>query len=158
MNSFHFTLGSSRVPRVRWFTGLQCGNPWFIATNTPPRHYAIPGYHGYVCVGPVCPERRTFYPLSLLFTVPDRSFLLPFPLLAISRTWTCLRMWSKWEEREREKGGWRLSWPRCRGIYRVSCNQCYNLNVIPRINIKWRIFFSFESFEVNKNWIFFKYT
>lgn len=41
MNSFHFTLGSSRVPRVRWFTGLQCGNPWFIA-NTLACHCAIP--------------------------------------------------------------------------------------------------------------------
>lgn len=157
MNSFHFTLGSSRVPRVRWFTGLQCGNPWFIATNTPPRHYAIPGYHGYVCVGPVCPERRTFYPLSLFFTVSDRSFLLPFPLLTISRTWTCLRMWSKWEERERERKGVEdshghvvVEYTGCHVTSGTICNSTYKY--------KMKNIFFVRVVGINKNWIFFKYT
>lgn len=63
MNSFHFTLGSSRVPRVRWFTGLQCGNPWFIATNTLACHYAIPDTMVVYAPGPCV--QRTLYSFSV---------------------------------------------------------------------------------------------
>lgn len=59
MNSFHFTLGSSRVPRVRWFTGLQCGNPWFIA-NTLACHCAIPDTMVAYAPCPACPKNALY--------------------------------------------------------------------------------------------------
>ena len=54
-------------------------------------------YHDYVCVGSVCPE-RTLYSLSLFFVA--RLLSLSPSLLAISRTWACLRSRAQWEERK----------------------------------------------------------
>lgn len=102
MNSFHFTLGSSRVPRVRWFTGLQCGNPWFIA-NTLACHCAIPDT---MVAYALCPRvQRTLYS----FSVSSPSSL---PSL-LRHTWACLREWAarrRKDEDPRDRG---------RGIYAI---------------------------------------
>lgn len=49
-NGFHFTLGIPLLPRSptdspAWFTGLQCGNPWFMAAEWRAREWcaSIPG-------------------------------------------------------------------------------------------------------------------
>lgn len=78
MNSFHFTLGSSRVPRVRWFTGLQCGNPWFIA-NTLACHCAIPDTMVAYALYPRV--QRTLYSFSVSNPSSRPSLL--------RRTWAC---------------------------------------------------------------------
>lgn len=103
-----------------------------------------------------CVQREELSTLFLCFSrflIVLSSFLSLFSLSRVlERVFGC----GVSGRREREKGGWRLSWPRCRGIYRVSCNQWYNLDSTYKYKMK-NIFFV-RVVGINKNWIFFKYT
>lgn len=95
MNGFHFTLGLSRPApdSPAWFTGLQCGNPWFIAAEWRAREccalHKTPGlcrHHRFSLFQQNTPTLPNYLPLFaniffVAYTHTVNIYIFNFPLL-----------------------------------------------------------------------------